>query len=193
MVWRKKRLSKKKKKKKYPHGAPAAAASCSSKHPSLPTIRNHCGDDEIRTQTKWASHVTTHRVLLQQQQQQHRQRHPQSSSPAAGWRQGVEGGEGKHLSPVRHLLPQMTQSDCGESRTDARVHSLRDRRTHTQASLSLPAKMPPPPLLLCSLLFRFGRSPLRSDEPAEQRHHAARSPHREGWRDGERAWRDRMQ
>lgn len=27
----------------------------------------------------------------------------------------MEGGEGKHLSSVRHLLPQMTQSDCRES------------------------------------------------------------------------------
>lgn len=35
--------------------------------------------------------------------------------PAAGGRKGMEGGEGKHLSSVRHLLPQMTQSDCRES------------------------------------------------------------------------------
>lgn len=34
--------------------------------------------------------------------------------PAAGGRKGMEGGEGKHLSSVRHLLPQMTQSDCRE-------------------------------------------------------------------------------
>lgn len=35
--------------------------------------------------------------------------------PAARGRKGMEGGERKHLSSVRHLLPQMTQSDCGES------------------------------------------------------------------------------
>ena len=28
--------------------------------------------------------------------------------PATGWRKGVEGGKGKHLSPVRHLLPETT-------------------------------------------------------------------------------------
>lgn len=35
--------------------------------------------------------------------------------PATRGRKGMEGGEGKHLSSVRHLLPQMTQSDCRES------------------------------------------------------------------------------
>lgn len=35
--------------------------------------------------------------------------------PATGGRKGMEGGEGKHLSSVRHLLLQMTQSDCRES------------------------------------------------------------------------------
>lgn len=38
--------------------------------------------------------------------------------PAAGGGKGMEGGEGKHLSSVRHLLPEMTQSDCRESRME---------------------------------------------------------------------------
>lgn len=71
--------------------------------------------------------------------------------PAAGGRKGMEGGEGKHLSSVRHLLPQMTQSDCRESRmerspftiTVAPVGSFPPTLSAFSPSLSAAPQMPP--------------------------------------------------
>ena len=52
----------------------------------------------------------------------------------------MESGKGKHLSPVRHLLPQMTQSDCSKSRMEAQSihnHRAEDSRTGGQRVVSL--------------------------------------------------------
>lgn len=75
----------------------------------------------------------------------------------------MKGGEGKHLSSVRHLLPQMTQSDCRES--------LMERSPFTITVAPVDRL-----LFLLSLLFslRLSQGPRRcrlaanllSDEPA---------------------------
>lgn len=64
--------------------------------------------------------------------------------PAAWRSEGVEGGEGKHLSPVRHLPPKTAQSDCRESQREHSPFTTTERATDGQSrtaqflSLSLP-------------------------------------------------------
>lgn len=89
----------------------------------------------------------------------------------------MEGGEGKHLSSVRHLLPQMTQSDCRESRME------RSPFTITVAPVG---SFPPRSLLSRRLCPRPRRCRLAvsllSDEPPQ--HHQICShnhPPEQGW------------
>lgn len=67
--------------------------------------------------------------------------------PASRRRERMEGGYGKHLSPVRHLLPQMTQSDCRKSRRERSPFTITVHGTGqwTEVSLSAAPQMPPWP------------------------------------------------
>lgn len=89
----------------------------------------------------------------------------------------MESGKGKHLSPVRHLLPQMTQSDCSKSRMEAQSihnHRAEDSRTRGQRVVSLrgPTDAPWPQA--------FNQTSLLSTIKSAVKH-----PHGQGRRGGE--------
>lgn len=101
----------------------------------------------------------------------------------------MEGGEGKHLSSVRHLLPQMTQSDCRESRME------RSPFTITVAPVG---SFPPRSLLSRRLCPRPRRCRLAvsllSDEPPQHHQICSRNPPPEqGWERELVGWAGRRQ
>lgn len=93
--------------------------------------------------------------------------------PASRGREGMESGEGKHFSSVRHLLPQMTRRDCRESRMDRSPFTDTGQMTATKLSVSLrPHRWPP---LAASLNQMSLLSTIKS---------AFNHPHRQGKKEG---------